>query len=211
MKIVYIIPNCDVSGGIAIICQHANRLLKRGHDVFLVSEKGAHRIDWFPNQNVPILTLNQYPRGVDILVATAWSTSFKSVDLSAKQKFYFVQSDETRFFEENSINQYFSALTYLLNVNYLTEAKWIKKWLLEDFNHNAALIPNGLDKSIFYPDNPFAPKGEKTRILLEGAIGIPYKGMNEAFKVIEDLDVEVWCVSSLGKPKPGWHCDRFFE
>jgi hypothetical protein len=35
--------------------------------------------------------------------------------------------------------------------------------------------------------------------------------MQDAFEAVEGLDAEIWCVSSLGKPKPEWHCDRFFS
>ncbi len=211
MKIAYLIPDVGVSGGVAIVCQHANRLKRRGHQVSLVSQTQATEINWFPNQNVPVLTFQEFPEDLDILVATGWSTSFDIVDLPAKQKFYFIQSDETRFHDQDSIWQNLAALSYLLNVNYLTEARWIRKWLKENFSHEAALVPNGLDREIFFPVEPLEPKGEKPRILLEGAIALPYKGMQDAFSVVADLDVEVWCVSSLGKPEPGWHCDRFFK
>src|SRR6185312_16349777 len=101
MKIAYLIPSCGVSGGVAVICHHANRLLKRGHEVILLTETLDSGLDWFPNQNVPILSLKQYPIGLDILVATGWSTSFLVANLPAKHKFYFVQSDETRFHPED--------------------------------------------------------------------------------------------------------------
>jgi len=211
MKIAYIIPGCAVSGGIAVICQHANRLLSRGHEVYLVSESIVSKMDWFPNQNVPILQLNQYPADIDIVVATGWSTSFRVVNLPARHKCYFVQSDETRFHPKGSEWEHITGLSYLLNLNYLTEARWIKNWLSENFGHEAQLVPNGLDQEIFYPTEPLRPKGKKPRVLLEGAIALPYKGMTEAFKAVEDLDVEVWCISSLGRPEPHWKCDRFFE
>ena len=210
MKIAYLIPDIGVSGGVAVVCQHANRLAKRGHQVFLVSQTQETEIDWFPSLNVPVVTLQGFPEELDILVATGWSTSFDIVDLPAKHKFYFIQSDETRFHDRDSVWQNLTALSYLLNVNYLTEARWIQKWLKDNFSHEAALVPNGLDEAIFFPDEPLQSKGEKPRILLEGAIDLPYKGMQDAFSAVTDLDVEVWCVSSLGKPEPGWRCDRFF-
>lgn len=210
MRIVYVIPGAGTSGGVAVICQHTNRLLRRGHDVYIALEnKGS--IDWFPNQQVPIVSLDEYPDDVDILVATGWQTSYGLVDLPAKKKFYFVQSDETRFHPEGSELINITALSYRLNFNYLTEARWIQKWLLDNFGHESELIPNGLDHEIFHATKPLEPKGKKPRILLEGSIGIPYKGMADAFSAIADLDVEVWCVSSYGKPEPGWKCDRFFE
>jgi len=211
MRIAYVIPGCFVSGGIAVICQHANRLLNRGHDVYLITEKLDTSMSWFPDQRVPVRRLDQYPDDVDILVATAWSTSFRVANLPALRKFYFVQSDETRFHPQDTIWHHFTALSYLYDYQYITEARWIKVWLSHNFGHEACLVPNGLDSDIFYPCAPLAPKGDKPRILLEGAIGLPYKGMKEAFEAVAPLDVEVWCVSSLGKPEPHWKCDRFFE
>lgn len=210
MKIAYLIPGCGITGGVAVACQHVNRLQKRGHEVYLISETLEKNVDWFPQQKVPILTLEEYPEDVKILVATGWSTSFRVVDLPAKYKFYFVQSDETRFHKADNVWKKLTALSYLLNFHYITEAKWIKEWLGSEFNHNAKLIPNGLDQSIFYPDEPLAPKRGRPRILLEGAIDIPYKGMEDAFEVVRGLDAEIWCVSSLGEPRSDWHCDRFF-
>lgn len=211
MKIAYLIPGCSISGGITVICQHANRLLNRGHEVLLVSTTKGQTIDWFPSQHVPIVELKNFPLDLDILVATAWSTAFFVAVLPAKHKFYFVQSDETRFHPKHSEWEHITRLSYSIGFNYLTEARWIQNWLLDGFGHKAELVPNGLDSSIFYPSEPLEPKSNRPRILLEGAIGLPYKGMAEAFDAVKDIDAEVWCVSSFGKPEKTWKCDRFFE
>lgn len=211
MKIAYMIPGCGVSGGIAVVCQHVNRLLDRGHEVILVTETEKRPINWFPRQSVPIITVTDYPKNIDILVATSWTTPFKVAVLPARHKFYFVQSDETRFHSPDSVLEHLTRLSYTMRFNYFTEARWIRSWLDENFGHKAELVPNGLDDSIFYPDKPIQPKGKKPRVLIEGAIDLPYKGMAEAFRAVQDLDVEVWCISSFGKPKSNWKCDRFFE
>lgn len=211
MKIAYLIPGCGVSGGIAVVCQHANRLRRRGHTVYLVSESDERHIAWFPDQQVPIVGLQDFPVELDVLVATSWSTSFRVAMLPARHKFYFVQSDETRFHPPGSVWQHMTRLSYAIGFNYLTEARWIRQWLRDGFGHEATLVPNGLDETLFHPADPIEPKGARPRILLEGAIALPYKGMREAFAAVRDLDAEIWCVSSLGKPEPGWRCDRFFE
>lgn len=211
MKICYLIPGCGVSGGIAVVCQHANRLQKRGHTVFLVCESSERRMDWFPGQQVPIIGLEDFPDDADALIATSWSTSFRVSVLPARHKFYFVQSDETRFHPTGSIWEHLTRLSYTVGFNYLTEARWIQKWLMDGFGHEATLVPNGLDGQLFHPTEPLEPKGSRPRILLEGAIGLPYKGMREAFAAVSELDAEVWCVSSYGKPESRWRCDRFFE
>jgi O-antigen biosynthesis protein len=168
-------------------------------------------MEWFPNQSVPVIYIEEWKGPLDVLVATGWRTAFCLPRISATVKCYFVQSDETRFFPAGSIWKLLASLTYYFGANYLTEAKWIQDWLYKTFGHNAALIPNGLDETIFYPTLPLQPRGSLPRVLLEGAIALPYKGMAEAFAAIASLDVEVWCVSSLGRPQKGWKCDRFFE
>lgn len=211
MKIGYLVPSCAVSGGMAVVCQHGNRLLNRGHSVVFLSTAEVRPMDWFPNQRVPVHNAASWEGGLDVVVATGWNTAYWLHRIDAKVKCYFVQSDETRFHSEGSRWQHLATLTYYLGVNYLTEARWIRNWLKENFGHDAELVPNGLDAAIFYPDKPIQPKGRKPRILLEGAIGLPYKGMREAFEAVRNVDAEVWCVSSYGAPSPEWKCDRFFE
>ena len=195
----------------AVICQHATRLQRRGHHVYLISLEKPFPMDWFPNQTVPVIYIEEWKESLDILVATGWNTAFSLPCISATVKCYFVQSDETRFFPDGSLWQLLASLTYYFGVNYLTEAKWIQEWLYKTFGHGAELIPNGLDETIFHPASPLLPRGTVPRVLLEGAIALPYKGMAEAFEAVAPLNVEVWCVSSLGRPKKGWKCDRFFE
>ena len=210
MRIAYLIPSCELSGGIAVVCQHVNRLKNRGHNVVLISETNDRTIDWFPNHNVKIIGLQDVPSDLDILVATAWSTAFSATVVPAKKKFYFVQSDETRFHPKSSAWEHITRLSYTIGFNYLTEARWIKNWLWDNFGHDAELVPNGLDSDLFFPADPCIAKGRKPRILLEGAIGLPYKGMKEAFEAVQSIDAEIWCVSSYGKPDKSWKCDRFF-
>jgi O-antigen biosynthesis protein len=211
MKIAYIIPSCSVSGGMAVICQHGNRLAKRGHSVVFLAIGDIQLMDWFPSQKIDVHHAAIWDGELDVLVATSWATAFWLPRIKAKTKYYFVQSDETRFHPNNSRWQHLTALTYFFGVHYLTEAVWIQKWLKASFGHDAELIPNGLDAEIFFPVEPLTPKGNKVRILLEGAINLPYKGMHEAFAAVQNIDAEIWCVSSYGTPKPEWKCDRFFE
>ncbi|MFP4279489.1 MAG: glycosyltransferase family 4 protein [Halochromatium sp.] len=211
MRICYLIPGCGVSGGIAVICQHTERLQARGHEVYLIVDGRLGDMSWFPGQSVPVLPLADYPEAVDILIASSWSTAARVPLLPAKRHGYFVQSDETRFHPPGSGWEHITRLSYVIPFNYLTEARWIRTWLQTNFGHKAALVPNGLDASIFYPCEPLAPRGRRPRILLEGAIGLPYKGMYEAFAAVKEIDAEIWCVSSFGKPDPAWRCDRFFS
>ncbi|HVO76309.1 MAG TPA: glycosyltransferase, partial [Ignavibacteriaceae bacterium] len=209
-KIGYVIPGTGIGGGIAVVCEHTNRLIKRGYDVTIISEDNHDNIPWFPGLIGEVTPLDKISSNYDVLVATGWSTAYIVDQLPAKRKFYFVQSDESRFFEPGDPNASLALKTYTLNLHLLTMAKWLQRWLKEKFGRDSIYATNGINEEIIYPVEPIEKKKDKVRVLLEGPINLPYKGMEDAFKAVNGLDCEVWCVSSAGEPKPEWKCDRFF-
>ncbi len=210
-KIGYVIPSGDLSGGISVVCQHANRLRQRGLDVVLITMNNIPIINWFPNLNVPILPFQAVKhKRFHALIATHWTTAYQIKTMKAKRKYYFVQSVESRFYQEGSTEYHQVLQSYQLPYQYLTEALWIQRWLKEHFNHHAIYVPNGIDEAIFHPTPPIEHKGNRVRVLLEGPVDVPMKGMADAFEVVKDLDCEVWCVSRTGLLQPEWRCDRFF-
>jgi GT2 family glycosyltransferase len=213
LKIAYVLPTTGIGGGPAVVCEHANRLKARGYDVTIVIDpvyQDSYDLSWFPNQCVPVIPLDKAVIDYDILIATGWTTAHTLKALNAKKKYYFVQSDERRFTDDRRTKERINK-TYSMDYGFITEAKWIKKWLKDEFEKEAFLVPNAVNEKIFYIDEPLEKKNHKVRLLLEGPIDIGFKGLKEAFEVVKDLDCEVWCVSSLGKPKTGWRYDRFFE
>lgn len=209
-RIMYLIPGTGLSGGTAICIQHARRLRARGHDVTLVDTMGeGHGLDWFPGFDVPLVPLHRAPAWPDAVVATGWQTADQLDMFPDQTHVYFVQSDESRFTDDPRLKRRIAA-TYRRKARYLTEARWIQTWLRDHHGQEALLVPNGLDPDIVRPDEPLAPRGSRPRILLEGPIAIPFKGMADAFAAVSPLDAEVWCVSSHGEPGPGQRCDRFF-
>ena len=210
--IVYVLPGTGISGGIAIMLQHVQWLLKlEKYNVFLFSLDNRQNISWYPD-HLPIVTLNNIEllKNIDILIFSGWQSVISALKIDAKRKIYFVQSDERRFFDDEKTKKIVHQ-TYEIDFEYMTEAIWIQKWLKEEFNHNAYYVPNALDQKFFYKTNPLIPKTDKPRILIEGAIAIPFKGVNKAYQAVKDLDCEIWFVSNSGKPDPSWRFDKFFE
>lgn len=211
-KVGYVIPNTQISGGIAMVCQYANRLLAKGFNITLIAKDDSTSIDWFPGQLVEILPLTGIETNYDILLATSWETAQAVKDLPAGRKFYFVQGQEPAFYPPDQVETIERVKqTYRMDFEFLAVAKWLQAWLKTEFNQEAVFLPNGIDTGIFHRVPPIEPKTRQPRILLEGSIAYPFKGMEEAFRAIEGLDCEVWCVSGVGIPRPGWQCDRFFE
>lgn len=212
-SIAFIIPGQSISGGTMVICQHANRLIKKGYNVILINNNlnDTFKLDWFPNLLVDVIPINKMAINIDIAIATHWSTAYVVKDFPARRKLYFVQSDETRFNPPGSEEAELARKTYYFDFEFVVIARWLQKWLKDNFDKSSCYVPNGIDSSIFYPDKPLTPKSDKLRVLLEGPIDVPFKGMKEAFQVVDGMDCEVWCVSTFGRPKSNWKCDRFFE
>lgn len=212
-KIAYLLPCAAISGGAAVVLQHLNRLKRRGYRTYLVVRDGDLDVSWFRGNKVEVVGMNYFGKNfknADLLVATHWSTAKIVAESDAKRKIYFVQSDERRFvMSEENLNKVEE--TYRLKVEYMTEAKWIQRWLKDEFNHDAYYVPNGLDKNIFFKDIPLERKKDKLRILIEGPINSHFKGMGDAYKAVEGLGAELWIVSSGGKPPEEWHYNKFLS
>lgn len=214
--IAYLIPGTGISGGIAVILEHVNRLRRAGYDVFMISQDNEDSIPWWPDNEVPIVPFDTPHRylldGIDTLVATGWTTVRMLDDVSAGRKLYFVQSDERRFDDAPEFKRQVHETYLRRDVEYVTMAGWICRWLKQEFGHDCQYVPNGIDAHRYAGVRPLVEKGRRVRILLEGPIVIPFKGMAEAAAAVADCgDCEVWIVSSAGRPLPGWRCDRFFE
>ena len=215
-SIIFLVPGTTISGGIAVVLQHANRLSERGYDVEIFSQSNFVDTSWFPNQRVKVLSYKEYYKrlkneSIDILIATGWTTAYPVAMSCAVQKLYFVQSDESRFFPEDRKRTEIIRSTYSLPLEFITEAKWIQSWLRDDFGKESSYAPNGIDLSVFHATEPVAPKSRKIRVLIEGAINIPYKGMDDAYEALSSLDVDIWIVSNNGRPRNEWKFDRYFE
>lgn len=214
-SICYIISNTNITGGTYAVCEHLNRLQKLGFKCLIAAVDNKTNLDWFPNQKVKIILFKGNQKIIEkynTVVATSWPTAYELLSLNIKHKGYLIQANEIPFYPMYSYLRTRVKRTYTFPFEFITISKWLQIFLKENFNKDSSYIPNGINTDIFHPDIPLEPKQKnKKRILLEGAINIPFKGMKEAFEVVQDLDCEVWCVSYDGKPESNWHCDRFFE
>ena len=212
IKIAYVLSGLSISGGVAVILQHANRLMQRGYDVTLLNfGVSVKKIDWFHNK-VPIVNVNNSSNVgfFDLVIATHFSTVKIVKNINSSRKIYFVQSDERRFNTENINDVVECEMSYKENFEYMTEAIWIQRWLKDEFGHDAYYVPNGLDPKIIYKTDPLQIKKKKPRVLLEGPISVAWKGMDDAYNAVKDLNCEIWIVSSCGTLKDNWKCDNFF-
>jgi O-antigen biosynthesis protein len=213
-RIVYLVPHVRISGGIHVVLQHVTRLKRRGYDAYLINLSGKGSIDWFPYADeVTVYAMEHKNRkeyqNIDVLIASSWESTEMLMSMKAKKRVYFVQSDDRRFTEDSdtikAIHQ-----TYKTKCTYMTEAIWIQDWLKDEFGHKSYYVPNGLDTDIVF-EIPKSRDTQRKRVLLEGAIDTPFKGVEDAYKAVANLDVDIWIVSNGGKPPTHWKYKKFYE
>lgn len=215
-KIVFMLASLGISGGAAVVLKHVSMLMEAGHDAFILNLSGHGDIAWYGNPSIRVYGLNDIEKygfdNIDMLFATFWSTVEWLEKIPARRKLYFVQSDERLFYDAETVKAQVAA-TYRKDYEYVCIAAWLVDMLRKEFSQPAArLVPNGLDSKLFYPDQPLQEKNpQRLRVLIEGPISVPFKGMAQAYHAVSGLDCELWIVSSSGYPEPGWRYDRFFE
>ncbi|MEI6533337.1 MAG: glycosyltransferase family 4 protein [Candidatus Roizmanbacteria bacterium] len=212
-KIIFLIPTTNIAGGIAVICEHATRLKSKGYDVTIFTLDNKSSIPWFKNLDVSVKPWNGDHENAEIAIATGWITTYAIALTSAPRKYYFIQSDERRFYPINSYLRNRVAYTYKqLPFNLIVQGKWMTQWIQKEFNKKSIQVPIGLNKELFHPVQPLKAKNlKKPRVLVEGAINLPFKKVVESIEILQEIDCEIWCVSYDGRPPNNLRIDSFFE
>lgn len=203
MKITFVVPSLNLSGGLRVVAKYAE-LLAKSHQVSIVSpaapkptfkqqlktwlawkgyafDSGFDDI-YFQNADyqvsvidgVEIISDDHVP-DADVVIATFWLTAFWVATLAASKgaKFYFVQGDERQFI---GCDPSLVAETYYLPFYQITISHWLMAMLERDFSaKQVALVPNSIDHHLFYA----APRAKQAK----PTIGFLYS--EAAFKGVE--------------------------
>ena len=207
LRIVFVLPVADTSGGVRVVATYAQRLAARGHDVQVVSGSRSSGLKdrlrnlkngngfakyWAPKvthiEGVPHTVLPK-ESGVtdadvpdaDIVVATWWATASSVLALTPEKgaKFYLIQHDERELCDAGDA----VADTWRLPLNKVVIAGWLKPLLRgAGVNGPIEVIPNAVDTKQF-----FAPPREKQS---QPTVGLMYldhrsKGYDIALEAVK--------------------------
>ncbi|MCI5158247.1 MAG: glycosyltransferase family 1 protein, partial [Candidatus Electrothrix sp. AUS1_2] len=213
MKIGIFLGSPRINGGTYVIYEHASRLKRKGHRVILLTKQvvapeeyawhsSAHELEW--------LTLEQAgTESFDMVLATWWQSPFLLHEVQAAHYVYFVQSIETRFFQEPDPADYITKdleiwrqlceKTYSYALPVITEAAWIQDYLYKKYNNWPYLVRNGIRKDIYTTDGPALASREqgKFRVLVEGPVDVAYKNVPASVRLAKEAGAdEVWLLTS---------------
>lgn len=222
MKIVFLLPQASISGGLFVAYRHAHFLAARGHDVTMafVNESRGPGVQAYPDFLLPVRRLTELLQSrarFDVVISGWWECYYEMFRIAADHYMHFVQGDDRESLDVQYggafPDQPFVELAFTNpRVGYLTVARWLKERLERDADVTVAYAPNGIDLSRFRPDvTPLEPKGERPRILIEGAGGLAFKRVDLAFRVARQIpEADIWHVSSDRIVQKEWRSQRRF-
>lgn len=206
MRITFLTPHINISGGVKIILGYADRLAKRGHKVITICPQPAlvkskligipvvyprraimnllkYKPDWI-EVTADIRYVQSYDEkyipDADIVVATAWQTAPFVKDYSSDKgkKFYFIQGYESIYFgDKDEVDR-----TYLYPLKKIVVSTWLKELLKNKFSSDSELIVNPIDLDIFYPTRNTYNKNKRICMLYHI---YERKGVRDGIKAFE--------------------------
>ena len=198
LNIVYVMTWTGICGGSKIILQHCNELVERGHKATIVCH--FPRPSWFPlNENVTFIqvpfdkVLCESIPCCDVIVATYWKEIYECMEQNIAPVVYFEQGD-THLFEPDSINvntmEHIRKQIQIAPFVY-TVSSFAKEKLKKNFDVEAEVIPNAINKKNFYSSSAGTKHENKTVITAIGS-------ENVKFKCIVNIVVAVTLLKKLG-------------
>jgi glycosyltransferase involved in cell wall biosynthesis len=162
MKVTFLCPHLRVAGGVRAILIHADRLVKRGHEVTLVVPARRALTAWWRNRHprapgwmpelrarirwVPAWSAARLPAG-DAIVATSWQSvdAVAAAPDAAGRKFYFIQHFESLYHGEAARVD----ATYRTPLRKIVISTWLADVMAQRFDSPAALIVTPVDPALF--------------------------------------------------------------
>lgn len=178
MRITFVIPAFNISGGVRVASIHGGFLAEAGHEVTFIApkpkrlnlikllrnpKKESYRVfkkpdlSYFKNTKCKLKLIessvnikeDMFP-DADIIIATWWETAIWISSLSEKKgkKFYFIQHDE-RVISKRRASMVTD--TYKFDMHKITISKWLVDMLYYEFNNKLVdFVPNSVDLSLFW-------------------------------------------------------------
>lgn len=228
MKIIFVLPSLNFSGGVKAVIQIANGLYEKGHEVkiyiprfpFVNGGKGMlniNRLNEFIEPKVPIifyLTTKQIP-DADVVIATSWETMYTVDDLwQERQDFqpvYFIQHIETWDYYntgEYSQKDYLALNTYITDYPKIVTSQWLAKKFADPY-----IVPMGIEPVPDLPEEYWRNPFYHEQPIITGVLrGIPWKGDAILSQLSEEYPIQIYKnVSNQYLDQILWRSDIFLS
>jgi glycosyltransferase involved in cell wall biosynthesis len=178
MKVTFVVPFVNLTGGIRVLLDYANWLHDAGHDVTVAypcwpyrfqytrrqqwgefqKHRRQDRVPWFGLRcrllRVPLIRSMFLP-AADLVIATAWPTVHDVARLhpSCGRKVHIVFHHERNTGPERRI-----VATYRMPFFRIAFSRFVRDSIAEQFDCRVhEVVPNGVDTRLFFPDGDVVP------------------------------------------------------
>ena len=160
--------------------------------------QGAPAIDVFLTDRLRVVSLAHASDTVfDVAIASWWQDTLLLPQLSASRHAVLTQDMEDRFYRHNDPRRSLVQEAYRVPLPGITVSHWVRERFLLEYDRSFAVVPNGLDKSVFRPEGPdIAPRRGVVRVLVEGPLSSWHKNVVPALRLARSLSDETWLLTS---------------
>jgi glycosyltransferase involved in cell wall biosynthesis len=187
MRVAFVLPTLQPSGGIQVALTHAAALREReGWDTSAVVAEGR------PGPigpAVPVLTGGEAAgREWDVVVWTWWTTADVAMELPARRRVAFVQGLDERFYDWRAPLDRLAAGAALATADAIITVSEHLRDVAAAIRPDLQVlaVPNGLDRTAFAPGVVRGSDGP-LRVLVEGQRNLPLKGVDEAIAAVHAM------------------------
>jgi glycosyltransferase involved in cell wall biosynthesis len=200
LKIAYVLPHKNLTGGMKTLLEHMRQLTKRGHKVFAClksSDSDSAVPQWSdldPEKDVaghiivpPDKGFTEYIKDVDIIMV-GWITQLVEFKDSKIPVVFWEQGYEALYGDYGQLigssDQTLEMLRslYRIPVCMLGVSEVVIDILKSKYGRVAHLLPNGIDTNFYYPSDN---KADNNTILLVGNPSLSFKGFSFALDVLQ--------------------------
>jgi glycosyltransferase involved in cell wall biosynthesis len=198
MRVAFLVPSLEPSGGVLTVVQHARLLRERaGIDAAVVVERDAPAA--VHTAGVPVLGVDAALEATwEVAVATWWTTWAAATELRASRRVLFLQGLDERFYAMAEPFERLGASLALASADEVIAVSEHLRRVVAAARPGARchVVRNGLDRGVFVPGEtssdrdalevgePTSSRDEALRVLVEGQPGLALKGVDDALAAV---------------------------
>src|SRR4051794_6438247 len=187
MRVAFVVPTLEPSGGIHVALRHARLLHERGWDVGVVVVDPVSAMSREPQ---PLLRPTEAAAtDWDVVVATWWSTWDAAMELPARRHALLLQGVDERFYDWRQPFDRLAASAVLAEAGAIIAVSEHLREVVAALRPGAEVhvVRNGLDRNTFGSMEAARDETSDARpfeILIEGQRNLPLKGVDDAVAAV---------------------------
>lgn len=179
LRISYLVPDTEISGGNRVKLMQSDALIARGHHVRLVTT-GASPLAWRSSQAEWLYVDNFYqydPSQDDFVVGTFWTTLKPAWEIARERAVHLCQGYEGLISAYAAIRPDIDAAYRLPMPKFVVSKSLIP--ICRQFTDDVTYIGQIVDEELYRPRTP--PENDPLRVLLSGQSQADLKGIHEGY------------------------------